>query len=147
MNREQAPQLAACVVIDMLQAQHISGTKFGFSVQGPPKLRAQAWCLTQLVRRYTLGRRHLFWTLALLLEKPELLLKVARCVPLLSSNVFAFVCLCYTLLRAEPTFSNARVVYASLSCLFGRLDLQYCFGYLNHGKHGWPEVIYQCLEE
>nr|AVP25412.1 NS7b [Rousettus bat coronavirus HKU9] len=147
MNQKEASQLAASMVINMLQAQFVTGADYGFSVQGPGKVRAQGWCLAQLARRRMLGRRQLVWTLPVLMEKPDLLLKVARVVPLTSSNVLAFACICYMLLRTEPSFRYARVVYVSLSCLFGRLDLKYCFGYLNHPKHGWPKVIYQCLHE
>nr|BAI67746.1 hypothetical protein [Bat coronavirus Philippines/Diliman1525G2/2008] len=145
--KQQATQLAACVVYNMLQSLHITGSRYKFSIQGTGKTRAQGWCLTQLVLRHMEKGLQLCWSVPIIADRPELLLKVARVLPLTSCNIFAFVCLCYALLCTKPSRVHARMAYTSLSCLFGRIDLKYSFGYLTHGKHGWPEAIYRCLDE
>ncbi|URD31266.1 NS7c protein [Cynopterus bat coronavirus] len=145
--KQQANSLASCLVYNMLQSLHVEGSRYKFSIQGTGRTRAQGWCLVQLVLRHMDGGLHLCWSLPIIVARPELLLKVARALPVTSTNIFAFLCLCYALLCTKPTRVNARMAYCSLSCLLDRIDLNYSFGYLTHGKHGWPEAIYRCLDE
>ena len=141
-------ELASNIVCNTLQHIFVDFRRYGFSVSGSPRCKATGYCLAVISKRYLERNPGAYPCIPVLRQRPDLLLSAVRVIPRNSATILAVIKLAVAMIRDNPTRFTMRAAFVSLVYLFVSMgDLSHCFGYLNHPRHGWPEPIYNCLEQ